>query len=163
MRSVSAHLTGVTKEAAGSRWSEFAEAVGSEWFFPRGTGEATLYIRFYDDLELEAEPQDLEELKVSLGRLPDVSVMADVSGRIPGDEEVRLFVELMLRHFQGVAWDDYTTHCWTLDEIKAGHLVSGHSFFGDEGWYREKSPQHVEELEEAVAAPEEGGEGDDED
>lgn len=66
-----------------------------------------------------------------------VSVIADVPGRIPGDEEVRLFVEVMLRQFQGVAWDDYSAHCWTLDEIKAGHLVSGHPFFDYEGWCRE--------------------------
>ena len=52
-----------------------------------------------------------------------VSVIADFSGRIPGDEVVRLFVEVMLRQFQGVVWDDYSAHCWTLDEIKAARPV----------------------------------------
>lgn len=155
MRSVFAHLIGVTKEVVGSRLSEFADPSGSEWFFPRGSEAKTLYIRLYDDLEIEVEPEDLEELKVSLGRLPDVSVMADISGRIPGDAEARQFVEFMLQQFQGVAWDDYTMHCWTLDEIKSGHQVSGHPFFDYEGWHREKSGPHVQE---AVAAPEESGE-----
>lgn len=138
MRSVFVHLIGVTREAVCARLSEFADGVGDEWRFPRDSKSHTLEIGFYRDLELESEPEDLEILKASLGQLPDLIVFANISGRIPGDAEARQFVIFLLRHFRGVAWDDYTSHCWTLAEIESDHEVSGHPFFDYDGWYKER-------------------------
>jgi len=138
MRSVFVHLIGVTKDAVRARLSEFADGVGDEWRYPRSSNSHTLEIGFYDDLELDSEPEELEALRLSLGRLPDLIVYTIISGRIPGDAEARQFVTFLLRHFRGVAWDDYTPHCWTLVEIESDRQVSGHSFFDYDGWYREK-------------------------
>ena len=155
MRSVTVHLIGVTRDVVGAHLSKIADASGHEWNFPRGSESENVYIRFYDELEVEVEPEDRERLKACLGRLPDVSVIADISGRIPGDTEVRHFVEFMLGKFHGVAWDDYTMHGWTLAEIAAGHQVSGHPFFDYAGWHDESSVQRtLQQLQEKTAAPE---------
>ena len=138
MRSVFVHLIGVTKDAVRDRLSEFADGVDDDWRYPRSSNLHTLEIGFYYDLELESAPGDLEALRVSLGRLPDLIVFANISGRIPGDVEARHFVTFLLRHFCGVARDDYTPHCWTLAEIESDHQVSGHPFFDYDGWHREK-------------------------
>jgi len=45
----------------------------------------------------------------------------------------------MLTEFRGVAWDDYTSHCWTLAEIQSGAKVSGHTFFNYDGWHRSRT------------------------
>lgn len=137
MRSVFVHIIDASRDAVCARLTEFAEPVGNEWQFPRGSAAPLLYIGFYQELELESEPQDIELLKASLGRLPDLSVCADISGRIPGDAEARQFVAFLLQHFRGVAWNDYTAHPWTLAEIESNFPVSGHRFFDYEGWYRE--------------------------
>ncbi len=71
----------------------------------------------------------------ALGRRPELSVVADVSGRVPGDVEVRAFVECLLTRFQGVADDEFAEHCWTLSEIRSGAKVQGHHFFDYEGWH----------------------------
>jgi hypothetical protein len=47
-----------------------------------------------------------------------VSVSADVSGRHPGDEQVRDFVYRLLSEFEGLAQDEYTHGFWTLDDIR---------------------------------------------
>jgi len=104
---------------------------------PRDASAPVLYLSFYDDLWAEAEPADLESLTVSLGMMPTVSVMADVSGRVPGDVEVREFAAFMLSEFRGVAWDDYTCHCWTLSEIQSDAKADGHTFFDYDGWYHD--------------------------
>ncbi len=66
-----------------------------------------------------------------------MTVMADVSGRVPGDDEVREFAAFLLSEFRGVAWDDYSCHCWTLVEIQSGTKADGHRFFDDSGWHHE--------------------------
>jgi hypothetical protein len=138
MRSIILHLAGTTRDAVGKCLSGFAEAVGGEeWRFPAASSSPVLYIGFYDDLELESEPDDLEGLKAALGQMPNVSVIADISGRVPGDTEVRQFVESFLAVFRGVAWDGHTTHCWTLGEIQSGIKADGYVFFDYEGWYRD--------------------------
>jgi hypothetical protein len=138
MRSVFVHLVDATRESVSARLSEFAEPVGDdEWRFPRASSSPVLYIGFYEDLEIESEPEDIESLRASLGQMPSVIVAADISGRVPGDVEARQFVEYLLRLFRGAAWDDYTRHCWTLEELLSGAQVSGHRFFDYDGWYRE--------------------------
>lgn len=138
MRSIFVHLIGTSQEAVAARLSEMADPSGNEWFFPRGAESKTVYLRFLEEADLEPELESQASLMSSLGRMPEVSVMADISGRIPGDAEVRHVVAFLLRHFRGVACDDYTTHCWTLDEIEAGLHMQGHRFFDCDGWYRER-------------------------
>ena len=71
------------------------------------------------------------------GMLPAVTVMADVSGRVPGDDEVREFAAFLLSEFRGVDWDDYSCHCWTLVEIQSGTKADGHPFFDYSGLHHE--------------------------
>jgi hypothetical protein len=51
-----------------------------------------------------------------------------VSGRVPGDAEVRTFVLALLAK-GGVAVDDYSSHCWTASEIAEGCKFNGLGFF----------------------------------
>lgn len=133
MRSVFAHLVGVTREAVSAKLSEVAERIDNpEWRFPDARAH-TLEIGFYDDLTMETEPEELEALRAAPGQSPDAIVYANVSGRVPGDAEARLIVTFLLQHFRGVAWDDYTSHCWTLADIQADRLAFGHHFIDYKG------------------------------
>lgn len=145
MRSVFFLLTNCTRDEV-SQWLSVVAAPNGveEWLLPVGPGSPVLYIRFYDDLLLETEPEDVKALKTQLGGLPPVILMADVSGRVPGDAEVREFAALVLGRFQGAAWDDHTLHCWTLAEIQSDAKVDGHAFFDYEGWHRERKHHRVE-------------------
>ena len=145
MRSVLFHLIGVTRDEVADRLSAIATPTGSgSWNFPRSSRTAVLYISLYDDLLAEAEPADLEELTASLGALPAVSVIGDVSGSAAGDAEVRQLAALMLTEFRGVVCDDYTNHCWTLSEIQSSAKVKGHPFFDYDGWYGDRQNRPVE-------------------
>lgn len=139
MRSVIIHLVGVTRDAVRVQLSEFASGSGDCWVYPPGSN-AALYLAFYDDLLREADPEFLEKLEASLGRLPDVSVMTDISGRIPGTTEVREFAAFLLQRFRGVASDDLASHFWTLAEIEDNVVVQGRSFFDLEGWHGVDQP-----------------------
>lgn len=144
MRSVFFHLIGVTRQVVAKRLSLLATPNGPEcWYLPRGSSEPILCLGFYDDLLTEANPADLAALRVSLGMMPAVTVMADVSGQVSGDREVREFASFMLTEFRGVAWDDYTCHCWTLSEIQSGAKADGHTFFDYEGWHHDRHNQPV--------------------
>jgi hypothetical protein len=101
-------------------------------------GEPYLYIDFYRDGPIEMEPENWASLVNALGGDPVVSVVADVSGRNPGDVQVRSFIEAMLGQFEGLAQDDYTCHCWTAEEVRSGCTVHGHAFFDYRGWFEEK-------------------------
>lgn len=133
MRSVFFHLTGANRQEVAEFFFTIAEANGPEaWRWPIGAESATLYIGFYDDLLAEAEDEDLTMLRDALGSLPDVSVVVDVSGRIPGEAEVWEISRLVLNKFRGFAWDDAVDHCWTLAEIESNALFHGHRFFVDD-------------------------------
>ncbi|WP_428303779.1 hypothetical protein [Lacipirellula sp.] len=71
-------------------------------------------------------------LEEALGALPYVSVMVDVSGRIPGETEVWEISRLVLNQFRGVACDLRCDHCWTLAEIESHAVFNGHRFFVDD-------------------------------
>ena len=137
MRSVAFHLINTTKGDVARFLDEVAVPIGwvVQWNFPRAS--ETIYVRFYDELEDEGQDDDLATLKGTLGRFREVSVIADVSGRIPGDTEVKALAGLLLGGFNGVAEDGYTDHCWTLAEIRSGVQARGHEFFDYNGWYRE--------------------------
>lgn len=141
-RSVFFHLIGVTRQSVGERLSAHATPNGpggvnghNAWCLPRDSSARALYLWFYDDLLTEAEPVELEALRDSLGMMPSVTVMVDVYGGVPGGMEVREFAAFILSEFRGVAWDDYTDHCWTLSEIQSGAQVEGRTFFEYDSWY----------------------------
>lgn len=138
MRSVFFHLTNTSREEF-TEW--FRSIAGSEnpghWCFPLPPESPVLWIYFAGDLLLECEPEEIAPLVAILGGLPSLIVMVDVSSRVPGTVEVQTIAGHILRKYQGVAWDDHTTHCWTLNEILNGFLVEGHPFFDCEGWYQE--------------------------
>ena len=87
------------------------------------------------------EPAEWTEMVAWTGGRRPVSVTARVSGRFPGDDEVREFLFALLARFDGVAQDDYTEHLWTAAEIAEGRLVQGHRFFDYRGWYEEGHPK----------------------
>ena len=138
MRSVVIHLVDTKRDAVRERLSEFAGPnAGDQWLYPPGSSKPILYIEFYDDYEREFEPGELQPLETALGKIPDVSVIANISGRTPADTEARLFAECLLGAFRGVAQDGYSDHCWTLAEIRSGATIQGHAFFDYEGWFRD--------------------------
>jgi hypothetical protein len=70
----------------------------------------------------------VERLRAALGHVPEWTVSCDISGRIPGDTEIRAFVLELLAE-GGVAQDDYGDHCWTAAEIAEDRVVDGLRFF----------------------------------
>jgi hypothetical protein len=58
--------------------------------------------------------------------------VVDVSGRIPGHEDVRHFQEAVIGA-SGFAVDDYSNHTWTFAEIAADTAIDdGRRFFRSE-------------------------------
>jgi hypothetical protein len=141
MRSVCFHLVDVTRKQVAGFLSTIADSNGiDEWCLPRGSESPTLFLDFYDELESQADPKELAVLKATFGRMPDVVVMVTISPRIAGDAEVASLANVLLQTFRGTVWDDYTTHCWTLDQIKSGTKVFGHPFFDYAGWQKKAQP-----------------------
>ncbi|MCD6048929.1 MAG: hypothetical protein K0Q55_332 [Verrucomicrobia bacterium] len=135
MRSVVVYLKNTEKPAVEAVVSSFAKHFpGEKWIYPV-TGDPTLWIRFYDEYQSELEPEEMPDLVKALGQVPDVALIADVSGRIKGEKEARMFVEQLLTVFPGVAQDDYGDHYWSLEEINAGSMPQGLHFFDTQGWY----------------------------
>ncbi|MGC4072344.1 MAG: hypothetical protein QM760_07485 [Nibricoccus sp.] len=117
-------------EVARSFDAKFARN-GRSWI----SGES-VYIGFYDDAEVEFEPELLGSVRSLSERKAIVAVMADISGRIPGDEEVLSFCSQILGEFSGWAMDDYSDHLWSIDEIRSKSLHAGHPFFDYNGWHK---------------------------
>ena len=140
MRSVVIHLVNTTRDEVRTRLTQFAQAEhGDRWLYPPEAPQPSLYIEFYEDYERELEADELARLKSALGQKPEVTVIADISGRVPGDNEVRAFIECLLSAFRGVAQDEYSHHWWSLAEICSGAKPEGNKFFDYEGWYRSTS------------------------
>jgi len=113
---------------------------GPRWLLPDGV-DPYLYVDFYEDARREFETDEWIALRKALGGEPAVSLVVDISGRHPGDEQVKEFVSTVLSNLHGVAQDEYTIHCWSLQEILSGHQEEGHPFFDYNGWYREEQQQ----------------------
>ncbi|HZS07197.1 MAG TPA: hypothetical protein VFD58_20340 [Blastocatellia bacterium] len=130
------HLFGASQEEIELQLCRLYTSQSDSWVLETNS-DSILYIRIYEDQEFETDhdPEELERLLESLGGKPDVSIIADVSGRHGGDQEVKSFVNSMLSSFKGVARDEYTYHSWTLEEINSGTLIQGHPFFDYRGWY----------------------------
>ena len=101
-------------------------AVEPEWLYP-DRGDGVMGIGF-DDLG-DWEPEQWAALAETLGTERFVSVVADVTGRVPGRVEVEALVVGLLRRFDGVATHDYDEHPWTRDEIERGAYVGPRRFF----------------------------------
>ncbi|HEY9776997.1 MAG TPA: hypothetical protein V6C81_24745 [Planktothrix sp.] len=93
-----------------------------------------MYINIHSSLSGAHPHDDIDQIEHTLGFDPAIVVTATVSGRHPGDREVRSFVLAILQRFDGVARDDYSDHCWTSAEIASDALAFGHPFFDYSGW-----------------------------
>jgi hypothetical protein len=76
-------------------------------------------------------------VEAAVGGEGATAVIVHVSGRHPGDAEVRTIVVGLLTAFPGFADDDYTDHLWTLDDLKNERHVQNHPFFDYLGWHEE--------------------------
>lgn len=128
MRSVFFPLKGTTREKVSLFISTIAEndpAPHEGWIAQPG-----LYFRFYDELAAEDDDGSLRAALMStLGQLPDVCVSIDISGRIQGYVEACALAEAFLGRFTGVAFDDHSVYCWTLEEIRSDARPEGRKFF----------------------------------
>lgn len=86
------------------------------------------------------EPEDLAALDAATGQRPTWAVQIDVSGRIEGTEEVRHLMTLLLSR-GGVAFDDCTSHAWTLPEIRSDTRVDGLRFFDFRAYHKTRVEQ----------------------
>lgn len=101
------------------------------WYLEDG-----LYIDIDDEqtgcLFSDWEPEEVALLDAAVGHHPAWAVQIDISGRIDGTAEVHRMAALLLAQ-GGVAFDDYTEHPWTLQEIESGATVDGLRFFDFRG------------------------------
>jgi hypothetical protein len=108
MRTIIVHLRSATEEQVEQFLTRtYPRQNGPPWICDVN-GDACLYIKIYRDLNIESQPEEIALLHTQLGGEPQVSVSADVSGRHPGDEQVRDFVYRILSQFEGLAQDEYT-------------------------------------------------------
>lgn len=135
MRSVIIVLEEASREEATRFFSDTMEIRSeAEWSFG-----SSILLSFYDDAETEFESEALAALCDRLAGRHAVSVIAHVSGKIPGDAEVRRLCRVILSRFRGFALDDYTYHFWSLAEIETEALREGHPFFDYKGWLAEST------------------------
>lgn len=91
--------------------------------------------QWVQDHDLQEEYDEL--LQAIGGATPTAHVIAHVSGRVPGDAEVRFLAKCLLGQFPGFAFDDFLSysHAWTLHEIESGLLIDGLKFFDYQGYF----------------------------
>ncbi|HWE97357.1 MAG TPA: hypothetical protein VG269_25590 [Tepidisphaeraceae bacterium] len=111
---------------------------GDRWLLNAREGDPVLYIGL-DPIEsvLVSPEEQLRILDAAGGRTFSL-VTVDVSGRHPGNDEVRALIEELLAAFDGLVFDDYTDHPWSLHEIRVNVHKDGHPFFDYTGWYDDK-------------------------
>jgi hypothetical protein len=101
---------------------------------PRSKDNPAIYIELATTQAKQAplycdwEPAGMQALETAVGALPDWGVMCNITGRIPGDEQIRAFV-LELLADGGVAMDEYSHHCWTAADITEDRRADGLAFF----------------------------------
>lgn len=105
-----------------------------------------VYINFFPDAASDFEPEAWQDLLQRFGGEPAVALMANVSGRQPGDEQALEFVTDLLTRFSGFAQDEYSEHLWSLEELRAGHQISGHRFFDYHSWYAESRKARTDDV-----------------
>jgi hypothetical protein len=131
VRSVIVHLRETIEEAvvAFSQRTYTRQSNITGWVHEFDGQGYALYIDIYRDGPQEFEPEDWDKMVLTLGCDPDVSVIANVSRRRPGGDQVAFFTFGLLSEFQGIAQDDYSNRYWTKQEIELGRQVEGHCFF----------------------------------
>ena len=140
MRSVLLHLKQTNAESVALTLDEMCGGrygSGLRWVYP-SSSQAVLYVNFYADYE-RFEPEVWAAVRSKLGTQPDVSIIAEVTGRTGGKREVWAFTRHILTRYEGVAQDDYTVHLWSHEEIEQGVKVEGHAFFDTIGWWHARS------------------------
>ncbi len=137
MRSVFVFLCDASEEEVSAHLDHTYPTQREPWLSSVGD-DPYLYIDFYREGPTEFEPEEWSDLVERCNGKPPVGVMADVSGRHPGDQQALDFVTNMLTHFNGFAMDDYTEHLWSLEELRTGIRVLGHPFFDYDGWWLER-------------------------
>lgn len=101
MRSVQVYLRNANQDDVAAFLKQvFPSQEGPPWIYAIN-GDACLYINFNPYSKTEHEPQEWDELVQNLVCEPAVVVTADVSGRHPGDEQVR---QLYPNHTHGFRW-----------------------------------------------------------
>jgi len=136
MRSVVIFLRGTTEAEVEAFLDAAYPLQRHPWVVLVG-GDPCLYINLYRDGPHEHEPDDWADVVRRFGGEPAVGVIADVSGRHCGDEQVHAFAAGLLTRFRGAAMDEYTTHLWSLAELHGRNQVRGHPFFDYNGWFEE--------------------------
>lgn len=137
MRSVIVFLRDTTESAVKAHLDVAYPQQHEPWIMFVG-GEACLYIDLYRDGPREHEPEQWASIVRRFGGEPAVAVIACVSGRRRGDEEVLTFAAALLTRFSGSAMDEYSDYLWSLAELRAGCRVGGHPFFDSNGWFAEQ-------------------------
>ncbi len=156
MRSVIVYLADVKLDVLTMSLSQRYPRQANPWIAVDQKGDPVLYINITEfekwNMGLgegwssdEEGLREEQELAARLGSKPAYVVSVDISGRHPGDNEVRTFITNLLPQFMGVVQDEYTRHFWSLTEIQKGMLVKGHPFFDYQGWYEENQAHHQEQ------------------
>ncbi|MFB6837599.1 hypothetical protein [Streptomyces sp. NPDC056361] len=94
--------------------------------------DGKLFIDFMDEqddhLFLGWTPEDVRLLDSTFGQRPTWALLVSVSSHIDGPAEICALLSHVLEA-GGVAIDDYSDHCWTLEEIDTERKVDGLGFF----------------------------------
>jgi hypothetical protein len=122
MRSTFIHIKGAHREQIADALSDFSVE--------------GLYLDYYEDHREEYSWQQGEDLRERLGIFPpDVTVMADISGRIVGYQESLRLARYLLTQFDGLVQDD-GAGIWSLAELEQDSLSAG-------GYFMESSRRHA--------------------
>jgi hypothetical protein len=129
LRSVVFHFTGVPREAIAQSLLEFGarEQVNGSWVYP-ASGDPLLYINWFADSDALSVPE-WRNIEETLGAGPDVSLIADVSGRASGTADVFALARRLLTAHRGVAQDDHSNYLWKIAELEKNTLINGRRFF----------------------------------
>ena len=134
-RALTFHLTSgapseVCRELVEGGFDRAVEAEGP-WHYPTSR-EPQLFLWLSGDyswIRRDLPEEYVEILEQLHGVEPVLLLHVEVSGRIPGDDQVRFLARLILGKFEGCAVDEYSPHGWTLAEIEADTQVGGLRFF----------------------------------
>lgn len=74
------------------------------------------------------DPRLLRVVTAKFGHLPARLVIADISGRAPGDAEALDFVDVVRSAGPCAVFDDWSEEPWSDDELRRGRSRSGRRF-----------------------------------
>ena len=133
MRSILIHFQSENESLVGDWLDKAATRMEAQEWHLRSGGQTILSCRLSDDFS-DWSPGELDSLRNAVPA-PSLYLQADVSGRIPGDDEVKALWQGVLDIVPAArVQDDHTEHLWTREELDRGTLVQGHPFFDYKGW-----------------------------